>query len=76
MATVTNTGGTNIQGNLGTGGTSITGFPPGNLTGSLTYSNNSSAALADANIAYTVSNCSVSWYFALIPWNDKTIIPR
>lgn len=72
MATVTNTGGTNIQGNLGTTGTSITGFPPGNITGSITYSLNSSAALADAKTAYTVSSSLNFHRFVLTVWDCQT----
>ncbi|KAK3056668.1 hypothetical protein LTR09_002461 [Extremus antarcticus] len=52
-AGVTNTGSTIVNGNVGTTGTSITGFPPGLITGTFEISNDVAAqAQADFNAAY------------------------
>lgn len=53
---ITNTGATSVTGNIGTSpGTAITGFPPGNLTGTL-HSNDAVAqgAQTDVTTAYNV----------------------
>jgi len=53
-STVTNTGVTNLTGDLGVSpGTAVTGFPPGTLTGTQHKGNpTSAAAMADLTIAY------------------------
>jgi hypothetical protein len=50
-ASITNTGPTDINGDIGTTGTSITGFPPGIFTGSRYISAAATAALVDATLA-------------------------
>lgn len=60
-AGVTNVGATDISGNLGTTGVSITGFPPGNVTGSTNIGDSLAAtAHKDANLAYTAAKSAVS----------------
>lgn len=49
-STITNTGPITIDGDLGTGGTSITGFPPGTITG--TFEIQLLQPLKDALAAY------------------------
>jgi len=49
---VTNTGPTTITGNLGTGGTSITGFPPGIYTGAEFTAGQATTPLNDGGTAY------------------------
>ena len=53
-STVTNTGGTSITGDLGVSpGTAVTGFPPGNVIGTMQTGNPTSAqAIADLTTAY------------------------
>jgi Ice-binding-like/Bacterial Ig-like domain len=53
-STVTNTGGTNLTGDMGVSpGTAVTGFPPGTLTGTQHQGNPTSAtAMADLTTAY------------------------
>ncbi|KAH9210249.1 hypothetical protein DL95DRAFT_466035 [Leptodontidium sp. 2 PMI_412] len=51
---VTNTGSTVINGGLGTGGTSVTGFyPPGIVNGNIVLGGATGAAFLDATAAYT-----------------------
>ncbi|KAN0091895.1 Protein of unknown function (DUF3494) domain containing protein [Hyaloscypha variabilis] len=52
QTSVTNTGPTGIDGDLGTGGTSITGFPPGTFTGNEFIGNQADNPLRDAQAAY------------------------
>jgi hypothetical protein len=47
-----NTGPTFILGDLGTGGTFITGFPPGHYTGTESIAEQATALLNDAKAAY------------------------
>ena len=47
-----NTGPTSIDGDLGTGGTSITGFPPGTFTGNEFIASQADNPLRDAQTAY------------------------
>jgi hypothetical protein len=56
-ATVTNAGGTVVNGDLGlTSGTSVTGFPPGTMNGTIQLSNSdASAALASLTAAYNAA---------------------
>jgi hypothetical protein len=51
-ASVTNTGPTVVDGDMGTGGTSMTGFPPGVFTGSEKIGSEATTPLSDANSAY------------------------
>ncbi|KAE8444119.1 hypothetical protein EG329_000901 [Mollisiaceae sp. DMI_Dod_QoI] len=52
QASITNTGPTSIDGDIGTEGTSITGFPPGIFTGSKFIASQVTIALNDATNAY------------------------
>ncbi|KAE9367061.1 hypothetical protein N431DRAFT_418166 [Stipitochalara longipes BDJ] len=54
QTSVTNTGPTTIDGDLGTGGTSITGFPPGAFTGNEFIGIKADNPLKDAQTAYNV----------------------
>ncbi|KAF8856896.1 hypothetical protein BDZ45DRAFT_744952 [Acephala macrosclerotiorum] len=51
---ITNTGPTVITGDIGTAGTSITGFPPGVKTGTEFIGNQATTALSDAASAYNI----------------------
>ncbi|CZT44425.1 uncharacterized protein RSE6_04588 [Rhynchosporium secalis] len=57
---VTNTRSTIINGDLGTGGTSLTGFPPGIVSGNISRGDTTITAFSDANTAYVTVAASSS----------------